>query len=1169
MCPIPRPRRNTIRRLWSWPGALLLALLAATARGFPPPTAVAAANAPWQGHVTILHADAGSMELLFTATPPHPWDGSPPPPEALSQTVLLGLPTLAGLRLELLDATIMPLPSPATQPQSGAFAPPPPLNLWPDVAAVMTQPPVAGRETGLPSSSGEPVALLEQGYLGEQAVAALAFAPLQRAGDGSGQLHLYRRLRVALRWDGVEAAAGPRPTRPTYANLWQATLFNDPTPVAQAPGAIPVPPARTVAAASSWPTLKIFVDQTGIYRLTYDDLVQAGLDPATLDPRHLQLWHRGVQQAILVDGEADGRLDAGDALLFFGQGIDLNGPDGLYTTENVYWLQVGTEPGTRMATRDGTPNVSPPLAQAFPDHRHVEVDTAYWQTMPPDLGTDRWFWGTRLSPNSAGMPAAQDYVFDLALPAATPEVATLRVRLKGYTAGAHRTRLSLNGTFIDEQIWQGQADFDHVVTIDHSLLQVGDNVLTVEALDSGAEPDQLLVNWLEVDYLAGYLVQDDELAFSLPGPGSWQVVIPGFTQPAITVLDVSRPDGPVRIVGGEILASGEGYRLHLTDTASIMPRYWAATPARYRRPLRIQADRPSQWRSPTHGADYVVITHANFYTSALRLAEHRQDQGLRAAVVDVADLYDEFNHGIFNPRAIRDFLAYVYRYWQPPAPTYVLLLGDAYQDYRDILGFGQVNYVPSQVIATRDFGETSSDNWFVTVHGDDPLPDLLIGRLPARTAQEAEAMVSKVIDYDRYPPEPAWNRQVLLVADDDDPLFNAISQDLRQRLPPDYQAQLLDVADFPPGDPTAAILAAINQGRLLVNYAGHGEYYRWGLWQGGTILELADLAALDNRTRLPFVTVANCLNGFFSGPNPSLAEGLLGHGQGGALAVWAPTGLGQPAGHRVLLDALYDAFFRDSLLSLGAATAAARITAYSRSPAWRNLLDTYALLGDPATALGAPPNPPRLIAVEPPHGAQEVPIDAPIVLTFSKRMDPATVQVTGVDNAIAIWNATDTQLTLVHSPLTHGRTYQPQVFGQDSVGDPLVAGEIPTPWHFQVSSDDIPPQMAVTVEAGTAPTQPAIRLRFSEPVRPESVAIQMTPPLHTPPGEEEVSLPLRWLKDGQEAWLAQVSWTPGTIYTLRVERVRDLAGNPLAAPVAVQFHVADLHQVYLPQIQQP
>ncbi|GIV79996.1 MAG: hypothetical protein KatS3mg050_4390 [Litorilinea sp.] len=1009
-----------------------------------------------------------------------------------------------------------------------------------------------------------------KGYLGEQAVVALTFAPLQQAKVDSDQLRLYRRLRVALRWDTVAAAAGPVPTRPLYADLWQTTLFNGPTPTAQAPEAIPVPPPRPAAAANSWPALKIFVDQTGIYRLTYDELLQAGLDLATLDPRHLQLWHRGIQQAILVDGEADGRFDNGDTLLFFGQGIDLHGPDGLYTTENVYWLQVGPEPGIRMATRDGTPGGTVPVAQAFPEHRHVEVDTAYWQTMPPDLGTDRWFWGTRLSPNSEGMPASRDYPFTLAPPPADiPESATLRVRLKGYTAGAHRTRLILNGTPIDEQTWQGQADFDHVVTIDHSLLQAGDNVLMVEALESGAEPDQVLVNWLEVDYLAGYLAQDDELAFSLPGPGSWQVVIPGFTQSTITVLDISRPEAPVRLVNGQVLAQDTGYRLHLTDTASTMPRYWAATPARYRRPLRIQADRPSQWRSPTHGADYVVITHANFYTSALRLAGHRQGQGLRVAVVDVADLYDEFSDGIFNPRAIRDFLAYAYRYWQPPAPTYVLLLGDAYQDYRDILGFGRVNYVPSQVIATRDFGETSSDNWFVTVHGDDPLPDLLIGRLPARSAQEAEAMVNKIIDYDRYPPEPAWNRQVLLVADDDDLLFSAISQDLRQRLPPDYQAQLLDMADFPPGDPTAAILAAINQGRLLVNYAGHGEYYRWGLWQGGTILELADVAALDNQTRLPFITVANCLNGFFSGPNPSLAEGFLAHGQGGAVAAWAPTGLGQPAGHRILLDALYDAFFRDSLLSLGAATAAARITAFSRSPAWRNLLDTYALLGDPATVLGAPPNPPRLTAVEPPAGAQEVPVDTSIVLTFSKRMDPATVQVTGVENATAVWNATGTRLTLNHPPLAHGRTYQLQVFGQDSGGNPLAEGEIPNPWHFQVSQDDIPPQVVVTVETGVDPTRPTIHLRFSEPVRPGSVAIQLTPSLQSPPGEEETRLSLLWAEDGREAWLAQVPWMPGTVYTLRVERAQDLAGNPLVAPVAIQFHVADRHQVYLPQIQQP
>ena len=43
--------------------------------------------------------------------------------------------------------------------------------------------------------------------------------------------------------------------------------------------------------------------------------------------------------------------------------------------------------------------------------------------------------------------------------------------------------------------------------------------------------------------------------------------------------------------------------------------------------------------------------------------------------------------------------------WQAPAPTYVVFLGDANQDYKDNLQTGTPNYVPSQNIESNLFGD--------------------------------------------------------------------------------------------------------------------------------------------------------------------------------------------------------------------------------------------------------------------------------------------------------------------------------------------------------------------------------------------------------------------------------------------------------------------------------
>ncbi|MEL6534156.1 MAG: C25 family cysteine peptidase [Bacteroidota bacterium] len=63
---------------------------------------------------------------------------------------------------------------------------------------------------------------------------------------------------------------------------------------------------------------KLPVGEDGLYRVTYEELADAGVPVATIDPRRVQLWHRGVEQAIRVEGQVDARWDPGDYLEFYG-----------------------------------------------------------------------------------------------------------------------------------------------------------------------------------------------------------------------------------------------------------------------------------------------------------------------------------------------------------------------------------------------------------------------------------------------------------------------------------------------------------------------------------------------------------------------------------------------------------------------------------------------------------------------------------------------------------------------------------------------------------------------------------------------------------------------------------------------------------------------------------
>jgi hypothetical protein len=249
-----------------------------------------------------------------------------------------------------------------------------------------------------------------------------------------------------------------------------------------------------------------------------------------------------------------------------------------------------------------------------------------------------------------------------------------------------------------------------------------------------------------------------------------------------------------------------------------------------------------------------------------------------------------------------------------------------------------------------------SDNWYVLVRGGDVLPDMYIGRLAAQSSSQADDMVNKIISYDRNPPGAPWNRHVLLVADQDNsnPLntitYEATANSLATRLPDDYTANKVYQSQV--SDPRAAIIDDLtNTGSILVNYAGHGSVTTWD----GSILHEEDVKALTNG-RWPVVTVANCLNGYFASEFYSLAEEFQRLPDAGAIAVWAPSSIGYPTGHRVMVEQFYDAIFKHNRYQLGAIATIAKLEAYRLNNDLDMLIETYVLFGDPAQTLGVPRN---------------------------------------------------------------------------------------------------------------------------------------------------------------------------------------------------------------------
>jgi len=718
----------------------------------------------------------------------------------------------------------------------------------------------------------------------------------------------------------------------------------------------PTPPPAT-------DTLKLSVATDGLYRLSGADLQQAGLNPAFIGPKTLQLTHQGHSVPLLVEGQ--GR----DALItFYGVAADTR-----YTGTNVYWLHAGEEAGLPMPERPVQAPARPPQT-VVPATVHREENSYYWAKDPmagerPSVGDRQagdwrgtggqtnWYWQALIAPVTVTLTftlperagALSSAASGTSHSGPRADAAELRVAFLGGTRGPyspnHRVIARVNGQQVGELTWDGQTRQVLVGRVPEPALRDGQNELELQVTGVRQDqPDLVLLDWFEVTYPRQLVAEEDRLLFVGPGGG---YRVKGFSGPEVVALDVTDPYAPVRLAGVQVEAEGKGYAASFED-AQAGRKYLLVGPTGLRRPRAMEPAGRDDLRARGLGADYVIITHPDFVAGLQPLIAWRESQGLRVATVTINQTFDAFSGGLADPAAIRDLLRHARTSWQPP-PRFVLLVGEASYDYRDYLGAPNKSLVPTMMLPTTHLGEAASDNWFVSLD-DGHLPVMAIGRLPVKTPGELERVVRKIVAYEKSPPAGEWRRRVLYVADDKDPVFVRISEALAADLPPDFQAERLFMEAFRPDLSVfrARLLAEWDHGAAVVNYIGHGALRSWAAEK---VFEMDDVARLRNGGRLPVLVTPTCLDGFFAHPQEdSLTEELLLRADGGIIAGFVPTGLTPPSQQEPLVKGFYRALLHEGT-TLGEAILEAKRALPNAGQGYEDAIETFVLLGDPATKL--------------------------------------------------------------------------------------------------------------------------------------------------------------------------------------------------------------------------
>lgn len=422
--------------------------------------------------------------------------------------------------------------------------------------------------------------------------------------------------------------------------------------------------------------------------------------------------------------------------------------------------------------------------------------------------------------------------------------------------------------------------------------------------------------------------------------------IEGFSGDAIELYDITDPIQLLRVANANVASSTLTFSIEASA-----PRRWLAIGSSVRRIVpRVVPMPPTNLRATENQADYVIITHASrdFVNALQPLARWRAQRGLKVRVVTTNEIYDEFSYGFESPFALRAFLEYTQREWSKPAPRFVLLVGKASYDYRDVLNAPNKNLLPTFLVDTLNSEKTASDNQFAALSESDIRPAFAIGRIPAKTPDQVARVVNKIITYESGARAAEWRTRAIFVADDKTLEFAAMSKALAARLPLGIESRKIYLGEQN-GDVKSAraeLVAQWNVGAALLTYVGHGSV---DLWATGPLFGVQYVGEIRNGERLPILFTPTCLDGFFYHPlKDSLAEELLFKPDGGIIAGIVPTGVSFSNAQSELMDALFVELFDKSSPTLGEAFTRAKQKLDADSPALREVIETFVLLGDPA-----------------------------------------------------------------------------------------------------------------------------------------------------------------------------------------------------------------------------
>ena len=683
--------------------------------------------------------------------------------------------------------------------------------------------------------------------------------------------------------------------------------------------------------------VRIGVRNEGLHRVSAAQLDAAGFDVDS-DSAMWQLYVEGVEQSIIVGPNRE-------YIEFYGKGVDTNEAD-----VRRYYLINGTTPGKRIESRVATRNTS------------TVVTPGYLQTF---AFKDRWQWVDDIINQDydnyfgrgIGTSGFTTYNFNFTGVDFASQNATVRLRFQGYSFTEHQIEVLVNDHPVGVASGDlGEVSFDATFFIPTSHLVEGTNAFKFKA--TGPAGDFNFFDSVSVDFSRKYIATGNRLNFYTQNYRTAK--LDGFSSANVRVFDITRESEPVMMTNLQFVPNGPTFGVDIP--AARGRSLFAVEDTGIRQPVSVTANNHELLGLPTNGADLVIIYYKNmdyvpgtpvdFTDVAQTWANYRSGQGTSVKVVEVSDIYDEFNYGTLSSGSIRSFLQYAHTSWAN-APEYVLLIGDASWDSRNSEGVGFYNFIPSKVVSTF-FTDTCSDEALADFNGDG-LAEMAVGRIAARTPADVTVAFDKTVWWEAQAGNP-MDRGALFAHDLDSTgfPFSVMSQALRNKIP-GVPATTVSRGGTVGRD---SLIAEINSSNFVVNYSGHGSAGSWNsdFFTTSMFLNTAPGVPPVTPHDPSLYTMLTCLNGFYHWLYfPSVAEALVNTPGKGAVAAWASSGKTTPDMQAAMALRFYEQINVGNMTKLGDLIRDAKSTLVDYGADVRL---SWALIGDPMLKVRPPAVPP-------------------------------------------------------------------------------------------------------------------------------------------------------------------------------------------------------------------